>query len=221
MGSAISTTAATLLGASKTFELVMVGLDDAGKTSLVNRLKRRELPRGVLPATITTIGASFLSLASVLFKGINWIGSTIETISYGRHSVTIWEFGGLDKVRPLWRRYFWHAHAFVFLVDAAAPARFPEAKEELTRMWEGTSDTHPVLVLANKIDLAGAVELSVIEEALGVPELAKSGRTIGVKGVSALTGEGLNEALGWFVENISHQFIAETDEAKKHVVQAW
>ncbi|KAJ6581860.1 ADP-ribosylation factor family-domain-containing protein [Mycena capillaripes] len=181
----------------------MIGLDDAGKTSLVNRLKRRELPAGVLPVTVTTIG------------------STIETIPYRRHSVTVWEFGGSDKVRPLWRRYFWHAHGFVFTLDAAAPARFAEAKEELQRMWEEIGDMHPALVLANKVDLPGAVELGEIEEALGVAALAGSGRKIALKGISAMTGEGMDEALEWFVENISHQLIAETNEHKKHMVQAW
>ncbi|KAJ7931756.1 ADP-ribosylation factor family-domain-containing protein [Mycena leptocephala] len=208
MGSAISTAAAAgadiLMGsaAPKSFEIIMIGLDDAGKTSLVNRLKRRELPPGVLPATITTIG------------------STIETIPHRHHTVTIWEFGGSEKVRPLWRRYFWHAHTFAFTLDATAPARFAEAKQELQLMLEA-SDKHPVLVLANKLDLAGAADLATIEEALGVAALPRSGRKIAVKGVSAMTGDGLCEVLDWFVENVSHQLIAETNEAKKHVVQAW
>ncbi|KAF8216669.1 ADP-ribosylation factor family-domain-containing protein [Mycena galopus ATCC 62051] len=213
MGSVISTVAlnsAALLGLPKTFTLVLIGLDDAGKTSLVNRLSRRELPLGVLPATISTIG------------------STLETIPHGRHSVTVWEFGGSEKFRPLWRRYLWNGHAFVFLLDATAPARFPEAKDELIRLWEGTSDKHPVLgeskpvlVLANNVDLADAAELSMIEEALGVPELAHSDRKIALKGMSAMTGEGIDEALEWFVANLSHQFIAEINEEKRHATQAW
>ncbi|KAJ7799115.1 ADP-ribosylation factor family-domain-containing protein [Mycena olivaceomarginata] len=205
MGSVISTTtaaSASFLGLPKTFVLVMVGLDDAGKTSLVSRLKRRELPRGVLPTTITTIGC------------------TIETIPYGRHSVTIWEFGGMERVRCLWRRYFWHAHAFIFLLDAAAPARFPEAKEELLRLLDGIHYSYPVLVLANKIDLPSAVELRTIEDALSVPELVRGGK-IALKGVSAMTGEGINEAIEWFVANISHDSIAKINEGKKHVIQAW
>ncbi|KAJ6581861.1 ADP-ribosylation factor family-domain-containing protein [Mycena capillaripes] len=208
MGAAISSTVAAgadrLAGSMlpKSFVLIMIGLDDAGKTSLVNRLKRRDLPAGMLPATITTIA------------------STTETISYGRHSVTVQEIGGSNKIRPLWRCYFWHAHGFVFTLDAAAPARFPEAKEELQRMWEEIGDMHPALVLANKVDLPGAVELGEIEEALGVAALAGSGRRIALKGISAMSGEGIDEALEWFVENISHHLIADTNENKKYVLQA-
>ncbi|KAF8216680.1 ADP-ribosylation factor family-domain-containing protein [Mycena galopus ATCC 62051] len=193
MGSVISTVASNTL--------VLIGLDGAGKTSLVNRLSRRELPLGVLPATASTIGALH-----------------IEIKDFG---ITVWEFGGSEKIRPLWRRYFWNGHAFVFLLDATAPARFPEAKDELIRLWEGMSDKHPVLVLANKVDLAYAAELSMIEEALGVPELARSDRKIALKGISAMTGEGIDEALEWFVANLSHQFIAEINEGKRHVTQAW
>ncbi|KAJ7656333.1 putative ADP-ribosylation factor, arf [Mycena polygramma] len=206
MGSAISTGIADRLAGSalpKSFDLVMIGLDDAGKTSVVNRLKRRELPGGVLPATVTTIG------------------STIETIAHGRHSVTIWEFGGSEKIRPLWRRYFWNGHGYIFLVDAAKPTRFAEAKEELQRIWKETEHVGPLLVLANKMDLPDAVKLSAFTEALGIHELAKSDRKLAVKGVSAMTGAGLDDALDWFVENISHQHIAATNEGKKNMAQAW
>jgi hypothetical protein len=75
---------------------------------------------------------------------------------------------------------FWHAHAFAFTLDATAPARFAEAKQELQLMLEA-SDKHPVLVLANKLDLAGAADLATIEEALGVAALPRSGRKIAVK----------------------------------------
>ncbi|KAJ6519115.1 ADP-ribosylation factor family-domain-containing protein [Mycena sanguinolenta] len=167
----------SVLSTPKTFVLLIIGLDDAGKTSLVNRLKRRELPRGVLPATTPTAGF------------------TRETFSHGQHSVTVLEYSGSEKMRPLWRCTFWNGHAFIFLIDATAPTRFPEAKQELIRLSEETSDLYPILVLANKIDLADAVELSTIKEAFDVSGLAKSGRKAAFKGISAMTGEGVDEAL--------------------------
>ncbi|KAJ6534692.1 small ARF-related GTPase [Mycena vulgaris] len=211
MGSALSTAAA---GADrlfpsemlpKSFEIVMVGLDGAGTTSLLNRLHRRELPLGVLPATVQTIG------------------SGLETIPYGRHSITVWEFGGMYKIRPLWRRYYWNAHAFAFAVDAAASARFADAKEELHRMSDDMGDARPLLVLANKMDLAGALDLGAIAAALDIEGLARRRpeRIVALKGVSAMTGEGVDDALQWFVVNVSHELIVQHNAAKKHVVQAW
>ncbi|KAJ6581873.1 ADP-ribosylation factor family-domain-containing protein [Mycena capillaripes] len=181
-------------------------------------------------STAAAAGADLLAGSSMLPKtfeilmvGLDDAGCTMETVSYRRHSIKISEFGGMDKIRPLWRRYFWHAHGFVFALDAAAPTRFAEAKEELQQLWDWTEDVYPVLVLANKVDLPdSAAELSTLEEVLGVSVLTRhrSGRRIVVKGISAMTGEGMNEALEWFVENISHKHIAETNEGKKHVIEA-
>ncbi|KAJ7087711.1 ADP-ribosylation factor [Mycena crocata] len=207
MGSAISSTAATgadLLFPStipKAFVITMVGLDGAGKTKLLMRLKHRKLPAGVLPLTIPTIG------------------SNVETIPFGRHTITVWDFGGLDRIRPLWRRFFWHAHAFVFVVDASMPMRFAEARQELRYLCEETDAAAcPVLVLANKIDSVDDLDLPALALALNMDAL---GRTITVKGVSAFTGDGLDEALEWVATNVSHEHIARIDEGKKHMVQAW
>ncbi|KAJ7180891.1 ADP-ribosylation factor family-domain-containing protein [Mycena filopes] len=203
MGSGISTATATaadrIAGTAlpKSFTIVMVGLDGAGKTSLLNRFKRRELPSGILPATTTTIG------------------TTIETIPYGRHSATIWEIGGQEKIRPLWRRFFWNGVAYIFVVDATAPERFPDVKEELGLMWGNAGEEYPVLILANKMDLEGAVPLDAIAEAVDFEKLANS-RMVVLKGISAMTGEGTDEVFRFFVQNVSHRLIAEHKEAMKH-----
>ncbi|KAJ7210557.1 ADP-ribosylation factor family-domain-containing protein [Mycena pura] len=185
----------------KSFEIMIIGLDGAGTTSILNRLHRRELPTGVLPMTIPTIGFN------------------IETVAHARHRLTIWEAGGQDKIRPLWRRYYWNALAFAFALDASAPERLPEAREELHRMC-GEVNEHPLLILANKMDLPGAMDLAHITEALGIEEIAKR-CLVAVKGVSAMTGEGLAEMLDWFVANVSHQDIARHNENKKNMTGAW
>ncbi|KAK7025053.1 ADP-ribosylation factor family-domain-containing protein [Favolaschia claudopus] len=184
----------------------MLGLDGAGKTSLLSRFKRRGTER-VLPETVTTVGYN------------------VDTVLYGRHSIKIGEFGGSDKIRPLWRSFLLHCArpsvyrnypALVFVVDAAAPTRFLEAKEALARIeMDRGMEYHPVLVLANKVDSAGAVDLAVIDEVLGIQRLAQAGRTISLKGISALTADGIDEALEWLVENVSYELIAEIDMLKK------
>ncbi|KAJ6540086.1 hypothetical protein B0H10DRAFT_1416747 [Mycena sp. CBHHK59/15] len=77
----------------------------------------------------------------------------------------------------------WNGHAFVFALNAAAPERFSEAREELLRMHNEISQEHPLLVLANKMDLHEAVDLLAVSQAL--ERLSKSGRKIALKGVSA------------------------------------
>ncbi|KAJ7698890.1 ADP-ribosylation factor family-domain-containing protein [Mycena rosella] len=181
----------------KSFMIIIVGLDGAGTTSMLNRLHRRELPMGVLPATIPTIA------------------NNTETIPYGRHRVKIQELGGMDKIRPLWRSHYWNAHAFIFVLDAAAPDRFPEAKEELDRVYYDLGKDeyveYPFLIVANKMDLPGAADLATIAKALGInlETLGRGGRTVAMKGVSAMSGEGLDEVLQWFVDNVSHELIVQ------------
>ncbi|KAF9525298.1 ADP-ribosylation factor family-domain-containing protein [Crepidotus variabilis] len=197
----------TLVGLTRLgVEIIVVGLDNSGKTSILNRLTRRDVPNGVLPGTEKTIGFN------------------TETIQHWRHSITIWDIGGQDKVRPLWGSYFWKAHAFVFVVDASAPERFSEAREELLRMPERRDiEKFPLLVVANKWDLVkdGSMTLERFRLEMGVDELEKLGMVIGIIVTSAMTGEGISGALDWIVERVPHQLINSRNEEKKHVITQW
>ncbi|KAJ7735657.1 ADP-ribosylation factor 1-like protein [Mycena maculata] len=122
--------------------MILVGLNDVGLTSAWNRLTRPELPGGMLPETIPTIG------------------SNVKTISYKNNRITLWEMGGHEKIRPLWRSYIWHGHAFMFVVNASSPVQFLEARDELQRLHttlsEKTDNKYSLLVVANKMDKPGA-----------------------------------------------------------------
>ncbi|KAJ7189351.1 ADP-ribosylation factor family-domain-containing protein [Mycena pura] len=186
MGSALSSldAAATdilLPAAPKQFTVVMVGLDGSGTTSILNRLCQVDLPVGELPATVPTIAPN------------------CRTILHGPHSISVIDLGGQEGVRDLWRMSYCEGHAFIFAVDASAPHRFGPAKDELHWMCtEWQCADFPLLVLANKTDLARAVELDQISRALDVEKLSRKRKSpILVKGVSALNGKGLKEALDW------------------------
>ena len=71
------------LGYKKEMRILMVGLDAAGKTTILYKLKLGE----IVP-TIPTIGFN------------------VETVEYKNISFTVWDVGGQDKIRPLWRHYF-------------------------------------------------------------------------------------------------------------------
>ncbi|KAF7309978.1 hypothetical protein MIND_00370600 [Mycena indigotica] len=187
-------------------EIVMLSLDDSGATSILNRLHRPNLPKGILPKTIPTIGMN------------------VETITHGRSKITIWEMGGNKKIRPLWRRYLWNGHAFAFVVDASAPERFAEARQELNWALKSREYTaFPFLVVVNKMDKEGAVEMWQVEEALDLKTLFAEHTEWpwGIMGVSAMTGQGLDQMLEWFTTNVSYAHIARHDAAKKNVAQAW
>ncbi|KAJ7087720.1 ADP-ribosylation factor family-domain-containing protein [Mycena crocata] len=214
MGSALSKTSAAASGTvdymfparPKTFHILLLGLDDAGKTSLINRITQHELPAATLPTPTPTIA----------FEG--------RRVSYGSNHITLWEMGGQDKIRPLWRSSLLTAHAFMFVVDSASPERFPEAKEELHRLHTELRNqgyAHPLLVVASKMDSGTGQEvLAEVSRALDITGLAKWGRSMDLKGVSAKTNEGVNEAMQWFLENVSHAHISQHDEEKTRVLGA-
>eukprot|EP00619_Florenciella_sp_RCC1007_P008993 CAMPEP_0205928366 /NCGR_PEP_ID=MMETSP1325-20131115/24648_1 /ASSEMBLY_ACC=CAM_ASM_000708 /TAXON_ID=236786 /ORGANISM="Florenciella sp., Strain RCC1007" /LENGTH=88 /DNA_ID=CAMNT_0053297393 /DNA_START=1 /DNA_END=263 /DNA_ORIENTATION=- len=79
----------------------------------------------------------------------------------------MWDVGGCDKIRPLWRHYFQNTQALIFVVDSNDRERLPQAKEELQRMLQ-EAELHEaaLLVLANKQDLPNAMSPAEIEEGL-------------------------------------------------------
>ncbi|GAB2279620.1 Arf GTPase arf1 [Dionaea muscipula] len=110
MGMAISRLV-KMLFAKKEMRILMVGLDAAGKTTILYKLKIGEV--------ITTIPT---------------IGFNVETLEYKNVSFTVWDVGGQDKIRPLWRHYFQSTQGVIFVVDSNDRDRISEAKNELHRM---------------------------------------------------------------------------------------
>merc|ERR1711898_38016 len=91
--------------------ILMVGLDAAGKTTILYKLKVGEVVH-----TIPTIGFN------------------VETVEYKNVNFTVWDVGGQHKIRPLWRHYFQNTNGIIFVVDSNDRERIGEAKDELHRM---------------------------------------------------------------------------------------
>uniref|UniRef100_F1LGW5 ADP-ribosylation factor 1-like 2 n=1 Tax=Ascaris suum TaxID=6253 RepID=F1LGW5_ASCSU len=101
----------------------MVGLDAAGKTTILYKLKLGEI--------VTTIPT---------------IGFNVETVEYKNISFTVWDVGGQDKIRPLWRHYFQNTQGLIFVVDSNDRERVEESREELHKMLDsGISRPHAPL----------------------------------------------------------------------------
>uniref|UniRef100_A0A915KMZ7 ADP-ribosylation factor n=1 Tax=Romanomermis culicivorax TaxID=13658 RepID=A0A915KMZ7_ROMCU len=125
--------------------ILMLGLDAAGKTTILYKVKLNEQV-----VTIPTIGFN------------------VETVDLGKGvSFTVWDVGGQETLRPLWRHYFQNSRGLLFVVDSSDKDRFGEAADELARILnDDTMDGVPVVVMANKQDLPGAASCSEIMNAL-------------------------------------------------------
>jgi len=180
MGLNISRLFTSLFG-KKEMRILMVGLDAAGKTTILYKLKLGEI--------VTTIPT---------------IGFNVETVEYKNISFTVWDVGGQDKIRPLWRHYFQNTQGIIFVVDSNDRERVSEAREELQRMLnEDELRDALLLVFANKQDLPNAMNASEITDKLGLQGLRQ--RTWYIQAACATSGDGLYEGLEWLSANLKRR----------------
>jgi ADP-ribosylation factor protein 1 len=167
--------------------IIMVGLDAAGKTTVLYKLRL-----GEVVSTIPTIGFN------------------VETVQYKNINFTVWDVGGQEKIRPLWRYYYQNVDGIIFVVDSNDRQRVGDgngydddnAKVELHRMLaEDELRDAALLVMANKQDLSQALSVSEITDKLQLNRLKN--RQWYIQGTSARSGDGLYEGLDWLSQTLT------------------
>ena len=107
----------------------------------------------------------------------------------------LWDVGGLERTRPLWRSYTRNTDLIFFVLDSADSERLDEAKLELQSVIKLTEKFGvPIIVIANKQDLPSAVPVEKISSQLGINKTATS-RALTLKSSCGITGEGLEHVL--------------------------
>merc|ERR1712107_657583 len=178
MGISFSKVLGKLFG-KKDVRILMVGLDAAGKTTILYKLKLGEI--------VTTIPT---------------IGFNVETVEYKNICFTVWDVGGQDKIRPLWRHYFQNTQGLIFVVDSNDRESITEAQEELQKMLqEDELREATLLVFANKQDLPNAMTASELTDKLGLQNLRN--RRWYIQATCAVQGHGLYEGLDWLSSELS------------------
>ncbi len=104
---------------------------------------------------------AYLGRLGEIVTTIPTIGFNVETVEYKNIQFTVWDVGGQDKIRPLWRHYFQNTQGIIFVVDSNDRDRVVEAREELQRMLnEDELRDAVLLVFANKQDLPVRLSLA-------------------------------------------------------------
>nr|XP_048298893.1 E3 ubiquitin-protein ligase TRIM23 isoform X4 [Myodes glareolus] len=169
------------IGPKMEIRVVTLGLDGAGKTTILFKLKQDEF-----------------------MQPIPTIGFNVETVEYKNLKFTIWDVGGKHKLRPLWKHYYLNTQAVVFVVDSSHRDRISEAHSELAKLLtEKELRDALLLIFANKQDVAGALSVEEITELLSLHKLC-CGRSWYIQGCDARSGMGLYEGLDW----LSRQLVA-------------
>ena len=166
-------------------KIVIVGLDAAGKTTILYRLKHKE----DLSSHIHTIPT---------------IGFNVETLQIGRLEMTAWDIGGQDRIRHLWNHYFEHTDAIVMVVDSQDKARFKDVKIELDKLIENPQlEGVPILFFANKQDLPGCADIQEMTTFLGLDHVRD--RQWYIHPCSAVVQEGLESGFKWIQRTLNSQ----------------
>ncbi|KAJ6651563.1 hypothetical protein lerEdw1_020839 [Lerista edwardsae] len=161
--------------------ILLLGLSGAGKTTVLYRLKLNEPPR-----TIPTVGFN------------------VETIQpVNNITFTMWDVGGGDKMKAMWRHYYADTDGVVFVVDSVDCSLFEEARFNLQAVMSAADlDGVPLVLLANKQDLPGACPPVELAEKMGV-ERKRHGPEWHVQGCCAVSGDGLPEAMAKLADMVT------------------
>ncbi len=163
----------------KNAKISVLGLDRAGKTTMLQRLKTGRW----IPDTTPTIGMN------------------AETIQIGDVTITAWDLAGqLQFRKPLWEMYTKNSAGLIYVVDVSDPARYPEARNNLWRMLKMNHlKDIPLAILANKVDLVDCTEED-LANFMGINK--KMSRVLNIFKTSAKTGEGIHKGIYWLADAI-------------------
>ncbi|XP_044264455.1 ADP-ribosylation factor-like protein 2 [Tribolium madens] len=163
----------------KEMRILMLGLDNAGKTTILKRFNGEP---------IDTISPT--------------LGFNIKTLEHRGFTLNLWDVGGQKSLRSYWRNYFECTDGLIWVVDSADKRRLEDCRVELhTLLQEERLAGATLLVFANKQDLPGACTPDELREILGLDEIKTHHWQIAK--CSAVTGENLLKGMDWMIDDIA------------------
>ncbi|KAI0392387.1 ADP-ribosylation factor family-domain-containing protein [Xylariaceae sp. FL0594] len=158
-------------------DVTLIGLENAGKTSLLRVLSGGEFTIDSIPT----------------------VGFNMKRVQRGHVTIKCWDLGGQPRFRPMWERYCRGVSAIVFIVDIADAAKLPIAKEELHSLMSQTSlEGIPLLVLGNKSDLPDKLSVDALIDGLDLKNIEH--REVSCYGISAKEETNLEAVVQWLMK---------------------
>ena len=171
-----------LFSSKANLTVITCGLDNAGKSTIINELKPQALRTDAIPATF---------------------GYSVEEFEKGNVAFKVFDMGGARKFRELWEHHFKTVQGVIFVIDSNDRARLCLVRDELQLMLKSPElKATPVLFFANKMDLPGALTPHELVESLGIMELCGD-RSYNIFASDARRGIGIEEGLLWLQKRLA------------------
>nr|XP_002735272.1 PREDICTED: ADP-ribosylation factor-like protein 5B-like [Saccoglossus kowalevskii] len=159
-------------------KVIIVGLDNAGKTTILYQF-----------------------LMSEVVHTSPTIGSNVEEVQWKNIHFLMWDIGGQETLRSAWPTYYTNTDFVILVIDSTDRERLHITKAELYKMLAHEDLKHAaVLVYANKQDIKGSMSATEISQQLNLTSIKDHGWHI--QACCALTGEGLYQGLEWITAQI-------------------
>ncbi|CAJ0578107.1 unnamed protein product, partial [Mesorhabditis spiculigera] len=171
--------------AKQDYFVVIIGLDNAGKTTLLEQIKAKFIrDYGMLnPSKITST-----------------IGMNVGKVEVGQVRLNFWDLGGQEDLRELWGTYYAEASGVIFVVDGTRRDLFGTVASCFSEAMKSEFVQRiPVLVAVNKSELDGAVSANEVRQLLSDDEHCSD---LAVLPVSALEGHNIDRCVRWLVRSL-------------------
>lgn len=169
----------------KEVRILILGLDNAGKTTIVKKLNGEDT---------STISPT--------------LGFNISTLMHNGFNLNLWDVGGQKSIRSYWKNYFDSTDALIWVVDSADKLRIRDCRAELHGLvQEEQLAGATVLILANKQDLEGALTCEQIAQQLDLEPIRSTHHCL-ILACSALTGDNLLKGMNWLIEDVSNRIFS-------------
>ena len=159
-------------------ELTLVGLQNSGKTTLVNIIATGGFSEDMIPT----------------------VGFNMRKVTKGKVTIKLWDLGGQPRFRSMWERYCRGVNAIVYVVDSADAENIATSKSELHDLLAKPAlEGIPTLILGNKNDLSSSIGVDELIERLGLKALAN--REVCCYSISAKNAVNIDITMDWLIKH--------------------